>query len=248
MQIVIGSPPIFTFSHTELARRAEPLRETFRNAQPFPHVVIDDFLPVDVADRVLKYFPEPDAPFWLDWTKRDTVHQPKKQGIGHASKLEGAPPYLHNVLMAFNSSAFLQFLEELTGIRRLLPDPHFHGGGLHQILSGGKLAMHADSTILEPLQLYRRLNVLVYLNKDWKPEYGGNLELWDRECSRCEQSIAPLFNRLVLFETTKTSFHGHPKPLNTPQNVTRKSLALYYFTSQPGAGEKYGYDIDWKET
>ena len=176
------------------------------------------------------------------------MHQPKKQGIGHASKLEGAPPYLHNVLFAFNSFAFLDFLEKLTGIQRLLPDPHFHGGGLHQILSGGKLAVHADSTVLTPLHLFRRINALLYLNKNWPAEYGGDLELWNADCSRREKSIAPLFNRLVVFNTTKTSFHGHPKPLNTPDAVTRKSLALYYFTSEPNPGERYDDVIDWRET
>lgn len=248
MQLSFRNPPIFTFPLEELSARGERFSESFRNARPFPHVVIDDFLPPEVAERVLASFPGPQASHWLDWTKRDTVHQPKKLGIGHASKLEGAPPYLHNVLFAFNSYPFLSFLEKLTGIERLLPDPHLIGGGLHQILSGGKLAVHADSTILEPLQLYRRLNVLVYLNKNWKPEYGGDLELWNRDCTSCEKKIAPLFNRLVAFETTKTSFHGHPTPLNTPENVTRKSLALYYFTSQPASGERYDMNIDWKET
>jgi hypothetical protein len=241
-------PPLFTFKLSELIDRAEPLAEKYRNASPFPHAVIDDFLPSDVARRLLKSFPPPDAPYWLDWTKRDTVHQPKKLGIGHASKLEGGPSYLHNVLFACNSSAFLTFLEKLTGIERLLPDPHLHGGGLHQILSGGRLAVHADSTVLEPLRLYRRINVLLYLNQNWKPEYGGELELWDERCTRCEKSILPIFNRLVVFNTTRTSFHGHPRPLNTPDNVTRKSLALYYFTSEPGLGERYDTDIDWKET
>jgi hypothetical protein len=246
--LAFGNPPIFTFSQQQLAARAGRLAAAFRSAQPFPHVVIDDFLPDDVAQRVLKHFPPAEAPFWLDWTKRDTLHQPRKQGIGHASRLEGAPPYLHNVLFAFNSSAFLQFLETLSGIPALLPDPHFHGGGLHQILSGGKLAVHADSTILEPLKLYRRLNVLLYLNKHWQPAYGGDLELWNADGTRCEKKIAPIFNRMVVFETTRTSYHGHPQPLATPEGITRKSMALYYFTSQPGSGERYDTSIDWKET
>lgn len=246
--LALRNPPIFTFRHADLVARAERHAGEYRSAQPFPHAVIDDFLPADVADRLLKSFPPPDAEHWLDWTKRDTVHQPKKLGIGHASKLEGAPPYLHNVLFAFNSFPFLDFLERLTGIGKLLPDPHFHGGGLHQILSGGKLAVHCDSTVLTPLHLYRRINALLYLNRNWRPEYGGDLELWDATCSRCEKSIAPLFNRLVVFNTTKHSFHGHPRPLNTPPSVTRKSLALYYFTSEPSPGDRYDDQIDWRET
>jgi Rps23 Pro-64 3,4-dihydroxylase Tpa1-like proline 4-hydroxylase len=129
-------------------------------------------------------------------------------------------------LNAFNSYPFINFLEELTGIPKLLPDPHFNGGGLHQILNGGKLAIHTDFNQLASLDLYRRLNVLLYLNENWKDEYNGNLELWDQTCSSCVKSVAPTFNKLVVFETNKRSFHGHPKPLNTPGSVTRKSIAL----------------------
>lgn len=237
---------IFTFARAELLTRAEALRDEYRGAQPFPHVVVDDFLPADVASRLLTAFPPPDAPQWLDWRTRDTTHQPRKLGIGHASRLEGADSFLHNVLFAFNSSPFLIFLENLTGIEKLLPDPHFHGGGIHQILSGGKLDLHADSTVLSPLNLYRRINVLLYLNQHWKPEYGGDLELWNEDCTHCGRTIAPLFNRLVVFNTGKTSFHGHPKPLSTPDHVTRKSLALYYFTSAPHPGDRYDETIDWR--
>jgi hypothetical protein len=226
---------------------AETLHDGYRSARPFPHVVVDDFLPDEVATRLLKAFPTPDAGNWLDWRARDTQHQPKKLGIGHASRLEGVDPYVHNVLFAFNSSPFLKFLESLTGIERLLPDAHLNGAGLHQVLSGGKLALHADSTFMPQLRLYRRVNALLYLNKGWKAEYGGDLEFWDRECANREKAIAPIFNRLVVFNTTKTSFHGHPKLLNTPAHVTRKALALYYFTSEPNAGDHYDENIDWKD-
>ena len=245
---MFGPPEIFTFAREALLRQAEALRDAYGEARPFPHAVLDDFLPHDVACRLLAAFPPPDAPHWLDWTTRDTQHQPKKLGIGHASRLEGADPYVHNVLFAFNSSPFLSFLERLTAIEKLLPDPHLHGAGLHQILSGGRLAVHADSTVLSPLNLYRRVNVLLYLNQDWKSEYGGSLELWNADASQCEKSIAPLFNRLVVFNTTRTSFHGHPRPLASPEHVTRKSLALYYFTSAPSADDRYDESIDWKET
>jgi hypothetical protein len=239
---------IFTFARDGLLRQAESLRDDYRAARPFPHVIVDDFLPQDAATRLLEVFPPPEAALWLDWRARDTQHQPKKLGIGHASRLEGADPYLHNVLFAFNSSVFLSFLETLTGIDKLLPDPHLHGAGLHQILSGGKLDVHADSTVLSPLNLYRRINALLYLNKDWKAEYGGFLELWNADGSQREKTIAPLFNRLVVFNTSKTSFHGHPRPLNTPEDVTRKSLALYYFTTAPSADDRYDENIDWRET
>ena len=240
-------PPIFVFDAAALERVARQHADAYRTATPFPHVVIDDFLPRPAATRLLRAFPDTRARQWLDWKKRDTLHQPGKQGIGHASRLDGASPYLHNMLYAFNSYPFLRFLEILTGIGKLLPDPHFHGGGIHQILRGGKLAMHTDSNDLQQLDLYRRLNILLYLNKDWRPEYNGNLELWNPDTRECEKEIPPLFNRLVVFITNKRSLHGHPKVLNTPPGVTRKSLALYYFTSRPAADEHYDGVIDWQD-
>ncbi len=126
----------------------------------------------------------------------------------------------------------------MTGIEGLIADPHFEGGGLHQIERGGHLKVHADFNRHPHTQLDRRLNVLVYLNRDWQPEYGGALELWNRDMSRSEAQILPYFNRCVVFSTTSTSFHGHPEPLNCPEGRTRKSLALYYYTKDRPASER----------
>lgn len=237
----------FVFEIAELERLGTELHAGYVAASPFPHVVLDDFLPKEYADSVLDHYPGPDSEIWLDWTQRDTVHQPKKLGIGHASRMTDVSPYVLTVLQAFNSYPFLNFLEKLTGIEKLLSDPYFHGGGLHQILSGGKLAIHTDFNDLKRLDLYRRLNVLLYLNKNWKDEYNGQLELWSQDMQRCERTVAPVFNRLVVFNTNKRSFHGHPKPLNTPPHITRKSLAFYYYTAQPAADQHYDHHTDWQE-
>jgi hypothetical protein len=238
----------FNFDTSELESLAKGAHEKYLTATPFPYAAFDDFLTTKEANYILQDFPQPDSPIWLDWRQRDTVHQPKKQGIGHASRLEGVSPYILNVLAAFNSYPFLNFLEKLTGITKLLPDPYFHGGGLHQILSGGKLAVHTDFNQLDAINLYRRINVLFYLNKDWKDDYNGALELWNTDMTQCEASIMPLFNRLVVFNTNKKSFHGHPKPLNTPEHITRKSIALYYYTARPNEDEPYDVITDWQET
>lgn len=126
---------------------------------------------------------------------------------------------------------FLKFLEELTGITNLISDPSFRGGGLHNIYRGGKLGIHADFNKHERYGLDRRLNLLLYLNKEWREEYGGHIELWNREMKQCVRSYLPKFNRVVIFTTTETSFHGHPKPLSCPEYMSRKSLALYYYTN-----------------
>ena len=238
---------MFIFSSSQLVQKARSLSEGYANALPWPHAVIDDFLPTEVADQILSEFPAPDHPAWLDWRKRDTVHQPKKLGIGNASRMELVSPILQHLMFNFQSHAYIRFLETLTGIPKLLPDPHFNGGGLHQILAGGHLSVHADFNYLAAIGLYRRINVLLYLNKDWEPSYGGDLELWGREGEARVKSVAPLFNRLVVFNTTKDSFHGHPKPLATPDGVTRKSLAFYYYTAEPVEGGVFNGRTDWIE-
>lgn len=239
------SEPFFVFDDDALQGLARQYQTEFAQAQPFPHLVVDDFLPTTVADRLLADFPGPESEMWLDWRKRNPRRQPKKLGVGHAKRLANCPPYIQHILGCFNSFPFLNFLQTLTGIDKLLPDPYFHGGGLHQILGGGRLDLHADFNALESLDLYRHLNVLFFLNKNWKPEYQGNLELWRSDLSQCEQSIAPIFNRLVVFRTNTRSFHGHPKPLVVPDQVTRKSLALYYYTAKPLPDEVYDNSVHW---
>jgi Rps23 Pro-64 3,4-dihydroxylase Tpa1-like proline 4-hydroxylase len=135
-----------------------------------------------------------------------------------------------HLLAEFNSAAFIDFLQELTGIGGLVPDPHFEGGGMHQIVRGGHLDVHVDFNRHPVTGLDRRLNVLLYLNRGWDAEWGGELQLWSQNMKRCEQRIVPVFNRLVVFSTTERSFHGHPEPLSCPEDRSRRSLALYYYS------------------
>jgi Rps23 Pro-64 3,4-dihydroxylase Tpa1-like proline 4-hydroxylase len=135
----------------------------------------------------------------------------------------------------------LKYLEELTGISNLVGDELLMGGGLHKITSGGKLAVHKDYNVHPIKKMYRRLNLLIYLNRDWKKEWGGNLELWDKDYTRPQVSVEPLFNRAVIFTISENSLHGHPTPLNTPENVSRNSIALYYFTEvNPDVNNEHG--------
>jgi hypothetical protein len=136
--------------------------------------------------------------------------------------------FTRDLLREFNSPGCLQFLETLTGIGNLMPDPYFEGGGLHQIEPGGFLKVHADFNWHPRLRLDRRLNLIVYLNQDWREEYNGHLELWDRSMSLAVRKVLPVFNRAVVFSTTSWAYHGHPEKLACPPGQTRKSLALYY--------------------
>lgn len=237
---------VFLFDDAHLQSVAEQFKDGYNQADPFPHAVIDNFLPTEISERILNAFPKPDAPFWFDWSKGDVTNQPKKQGLGHIQRLQGADPFLFSVLYAFNSYPLVHFLETMTGISGLIPDPHYSGGGLHQILPGGKLKVHADFNYLERLNLYRKINVLLYLNKDWKEEYGGHVELWNKDMSGCVQKVLPIFNRCVIFNTDSYSYHGHPDPLACPEGNSRKSLAFYYYTTDPRQGQDEAHSTLWR--
>ena len=210
---------------------AEEKRDAYASARPYPHTVIDEFLPEEVLDAVLDEFP---APAQTDWIAFDSAKE-RKLASNDATAMG---PATRHLLDTFNSSTFIDFLERLTGIEGLVPDPHLEGGGLHQIERGGHLKVHADFNRHPRTGLERRLNVLVYLNRDWKDEYGGAFELWDRKMKRCEAKVMPYFNRCVVFSTTSTSYHGHPEPLACPEGETRKSIALYYYSNERPGDER----------
>ena len=224
-----GDADLFFFEPEPLIRVARAHQKTYRLADSFPHVFIDDFLPLEIAERIQEGFPRPDFAGYQQ--QPDNPFQVNKLGQTQESYFKGLAPSVRHMLNEFNSMAFIMFLEELTGISGLIPDPHFRGGALHQILPGGKLAVHADFNRDTWRKLDRRINVLIYFNKDWKEEHVGHIELWNKDMSRCVVKAAPLFNRCLIFNTTSTSFHGHPDPLRFPDGKTRNSIALYYYSN-----------------
>lgn len=201
----------------------------YQGADPFPHIAFDGFLPQEVVAGMAAEFPAPAASFWhraeKTWeTKRSCEDE------------RHFPATIKQVLRELNSSTFVSFLEVLTGIDGIIPDPHFRGGGMHSISRGGRLGVHADFNYYKKLGLHRRLNLLLYLNDQWEDEFEGKLELWDTKMTRCVRAYAPVANRCIVFSTTDDSFHGHPEPLACPPDRTRNSVALYYYTAErPGA-------------
>jgi 2OG-Fe(II) oxygenase superfamily len=224
-RLSIGSfLPLTRMSETAAAH------EAYRSARPFPHLVLDDFFDPALLERVVAEFPSPGD---IDWQRFDNIHEIKLASAAEA--LFG--PTTRLLLYHLNSITFLDFLGRVTGIDNLIPDPCFDGGGLHQIVRGGKLGIHTDFNRHPRYGLDRRLNLLLYLNRDWREEYGGHLELWNRDMTRCEAKLLPVFNRMMLFGTTSYTYHGHPDPLQCPEGTTRKSLALYYFSNGRPAEE-----------
>ncbi len=206
--------------------QVEQLAEMYQSAGPYPHIQLNDFLHPDVAGIAAEAFPDVADEGWIHY-----VHlNERKHGL---NKRDLLPEYLRMVIDELNTPEFCQFLSRLTGIPNLLPDDSLEGGGLHQSQRGGYLNVHADFTV-HPHQAHwrRRVNLLVYLNPEWQPEYRGELELWERDMSRCARRILPLLNRAVIFNTDEDSYHGLPDPIQCPAGMTRKSIALYYFTEE----------------
>ena len=229
-----------TLDRTQMLALAADRAEEFKHGEPFPHVVIDDFLSPATLAELIAAFPGPDA---VEWYTYDTKKEVK---LALEDELL-IPDPLVAVLRELNGQVFVEFLEQLTGIPGLIPDPHYRGGGLHQILPGGMLKLHADFDMHIRMKVHRRLNAILYLNEDWDDSYGGALELWDKEATRCVTSIAPLATRLMIFETTADSFHGHPDPLSCPEGRSRRSMAWYYYTALPADSDRTGRTPVWRE-
>jgi hypothetical protein len=211
--------------HARARAIGEALSGEYCFAEPFPHIVLDHFLPHEVAQLALDHFP------------RESLRSDRVFEIGYAGqhKRQILPAECDAEARAlfhfFNSQPMLAFLEGLTSIQGLIPDPYFVGGGYHETSRGGKLGIHADFRINEQLHLHRRLNVIVYLNREWDPAWGGALELWSRDMKEKRREVVPVFDRCVIFNTDATSYHGHPDPLMSPEDVPRRSIALYYYTA-----------------
>ena len=201
------------------------LSEKYQVNKPFPHLVLDNFFPIKFLDKVLENFPKKENAF----VNHKSSTQYLKKGYRPHELLNN--PCAH-YLSVLNSAKMLQFLENLTDISGLIPDPYYTGGGLHETLNGGFLDIHVDFSLNKKLNLARRLNMIIFLNKDWKPEYGGNLELWDSEMKEKVVEIEPLYNRCVIFNTDEFSYHGQPQTVVCPPNISRRSIALYYYTSK----------------
>ena len=215
---------IFNFDKWE--QQLPELKENYRNAVPYSHIMLEDFMDPAAAQKTHDAFPSVKDDGWTHY-----VHfNEKKHGL---NKLALLPEFTQEVIQTFNSERFLDWLEELTGIKGLQKDDMLEGGGLHQSLNGGFLNIHADFTSHPHKRHWRRrVNLLIYLNPNWKESYGGFLELWSRDMKTRVQNIMPAFNRAVIFNTDKDSYHGLPDPINCPEDETRKSIALYYFTEE----------------
>jgi Rps23 Pro-64 3,4-dihydroxylase Tpa1-like proline 4-hydroxylase len=219
----------------------------YNNASPFPHVFIDNFVnDIAMLDTIVEEYKNYQA--W-GYDPYSVKHQVKKffSPWSKENVLE-MPPVTKQLIDYLNSPTVLNKLESLTGIRGLMPDPDLKGGGMHRIDSGGKLSVHADYNKHPIKPWYRRMNLLLYLNKHWEESWGGDLQLWNKDMTAMVKSAQPIFNRAVIFNTTPTAYHGHPHTLNSPEDVSRYSIAVYYFThDRPDHEKDNTTSATWKD-
>ncbi|MEM9433514.1 MAG: 2OG-Fe(II) oxygenase [Pseudomonadota bacterium] len=197
--------------------------QDYQAAKPYNHICIDNFLPESILEQIrkdLEQLPESETSFSRAQENLKSSYIPER-----------LPDFTKNLFYALNSRPFILFLEEMTGIKGLIPDPYFVGAGIHKTLNGGHLDIHADFNLHVQMKVERRLNVLIYLNKDWQEDWGGSFEIWDKKMTKKEASFVPTFNRMVCFSTGSDTFHGNPEPVNHPDGEARQSIALYYYTA-----------------
>lgn len=205
--------------------------KSYKGAFPFDYCVVDNFFDQQMAENLSDDFPEFNDQIWHQY---DNPIEIKK-----VSNLWNIfPPTTYSVFSDLNSPEFVKFLSKISNIDTLYADNGLNGGGWHMLNNGGKLNPHLDYSMHPKLPLQRKINLIVYLNKNWKEEWGGELGLWSStdngtKPQKIEEIVPPLFNRAIFFDTTMDSWHGLYNIVNSPENEFRKSMAIYYLTDPP---------------
>jgi len=226
---IAESEPRGLFPYSRWHSLLPSLARSYCGRRPFPHVHLVEFFEPGVAARIADEFPSETSQEWVHWKHFNE----NKLGL---TKRALFPPFIGQVVDELNAPPFVAWLSRLTGIEGLVADPSLDGGGLHQSGCGGFLNVHTDFTTHHHQPTWRRrVNLILYLNRNWNDAWGGAIELWDRDMRGCVVQIPPLFNHAVIFNTDQPSYHGFPEPLRCPAGVTRRSLALYYYTVEKTA-------------
>ncbi len=206
----------------------DTLAQRYAAADPYPHIVLDDFFDPRTLDWVQDDFPKDGDRDWIRWDTENEIKQTSR-GISSLS------PATQLLFLQLCSEPFMKRLEAITGVEGLVWDPMFCGAGLHESFRGGWLNMHADWTGHPELPLVRRLNLIIYLNREWETAWNGALTLSDPDGVRPDARVEPLFNRAVLFPTTDRTLHGFPEPIQCPVDRSRRSISVYYWSADPEA-------------
>ena len=214
-----------------LDRFVSKIEEAELKTDPFDHVVIEDFVDLKDGKKLEEDFPKEGHDYWDKKKCGDTTFYK----LSSSSADMYLPKSLRNVIYMLNGGAVCNAIREKFNIveSALFSDPTLGGGGLHAIGKNGFLKIHSDFNYHPSLKLKRRINLLFYLNYDWEESWGGNIDLWSTDMKERKVSVPPLGGKCVIFATNDDSYHGHPYPLDCPEDVMRKSIALYYYTVDP---------------
>ncbi len=214
------------FNHDGIAK----MHEEFNHAKPYRHLVIDNFLNTETAEFLYNNFPKED----VFNKKYKGVNEFKSEGSNFAD----FPELFTQMREELHSKEWCDIMSQITGIEDLFSVEDALGGGLHQGGNGSFLDIHIDFNIHADRGIHRRINLLIFFNKDWKEEYGGHTELWNADMTNLDKKVFPAMNRCVIFETNEISYHGYDK-IKLPEGITRKSFYSYYYTKLRGDAAKY---------
>jgi Rps23 Pro-64 3,4-dihydroxylase Tpa1-like proline 4-hydroxylase len=206
------------------------LRSSYKNAKPFPHIVVDDLFSEGMLGALLSEMSQMIPEQWLN------IGQDTRERTARMRSAAEMGPAGDQLISIVHSAGFLYLLSEIIGVPQLLPDPYLQGAGYARMKRGDYFNVHADRNVAYDTGLTRRLAMIIFLNQSWRPEYHGQLELWNPDAKSCEVSIEPTFNKTVIFEVAYPNFHGVPAPLECPADRVRQSFITYFHT----AGEKAG--------
>lgn len=204
------------------------LNKQFNSGKPYCNVVIDDFFSEETAKLLQENFPKVDSTWHSYWNPIEKKHA--------CNNFDNNPVY-KNLFLYMQTDEFVDIIKQTTGIGNLESDPTLHGAGVHFHPNGGKLDMHLDYSLHPILNKERRVNLIIYMNKDWKDSYNGELQLWNKEFTHPAKRVYPLFNRAILFQTNDVSYHGMPTMIACPEGEGRKSIAIYYISEPSNIGE-----------
>ncbi|MEJ7602998.1 MAG: 2OG-Fe(II) oxygenase [Kofleriaceae bacterium] len=239
MSFVRSEPAVdvWAFDRTPLLALGRAHRHNYETAQPYSHVVIDGLLGDERSAALAEALPAPDHP---GWKRRDYAEQTGRLGQLQRTGFEGVAPSLRWLLAELGGMTFLDFLGALVGRDDLIGDPHHTGAGPLVTLPGGHLTLHTDFNRDSARHLDRVVSTLYYLPRAWDPSWGGELELWDRDRTRCEVAIAPLRDRLVVIAYGADHWHGHPTPVRCPDGHARVAIAAHFYAARNREGDDAG--------
>jgi Rps23 Pro-64 3,4-dihydroxylase Tpa1-like proline 4-hydroxylase len=209
----------------EIDQQYEPaaLAQAHAATLPVPYTIIDNFFP-DELFKTLSF--EVDFLQESDWTVFSNDASYRKECRNFAST-----PRIQSMAYSFQGSAFLKWIEQVTGLDKLVADPHYRGGGITRVSRGDSLGLHNDFNWNEQIRLTRRANLILYMNAEWQTEWGGELELWDFDRTECLVKIEPKPNRLAIWNYDERLIHGAPHPLNCPEHIARQNFIQFYYGS-----------------